>query len=66
MRTPIGNATGLDVELENAANACVLAAVWFDHMEECRNLVVVTVSEGIGTGVWANGATGARPQRHGR
>ncbi len=41
--------------MENAANACVLAAVWFDHMEDCRNLVVVTVSEGIGAGVWANG-----------
>ena len=33
LRTPISNATGLEVELENAANACVLAAVWFDRME---------------------------------
>jgi len=55
VRTPIAKATGLDVEIENAANACVLAAVWFDRMEECRNLVVVTVSEGIGTGVLVNG-----------
>jgi predicted NBD/HSP70 family sugar kinase len=55
IRTPIVKATGLEVELENAANACVLAAVWFDRLEECRNLVVVTVSEGIGTGVLANG-----------
>ena len=54
-RNPIGQATGLEVELENAANACVLAAVWFDHMESCRNLVVVTVSEGIGAGILANG-----------
>jgi predicted NBD/HSP70 family sugar kinase len=53
--TPIAKATGLEVELENAANACVLAAVWFDHMESCRNLVVVTVSEGIGTGILVNG-----------
>ena len=52
---PISKATGLEVELENAANACVLAAVWFDRMESCRNLVVVTVSEGIGTGVLING-----------
>jgi predicted NBD/HSP70 family sugar kinase len=54
IRDPIANATGLEVELENAANACVLAAVWFDHIQD-RNLVVVTVSEGIGTGVLANG-----------
>jgi predicted NBD/HSP70 family sugar kinase len=43
------------VEMENAANACVLAAVWFDRMESCSNLVVVTVSEGIGTGMLVNG-----------
>jgi predicted NBD/HSP70 family sugar kinase len=53
--TPIAKATGVEVELENAANACVLAAVWFDRMDSCRNLVVVTVSEGIGAGLFANG-----------
>ena len=51
----VAKATGLDVELENAANACVLAAAWFDHLEDCRNLVVVTVSEGIGIGILMNG-----------
>jgi predicted NBD/HSP70 family sugar kinase len=55
IRGAIAKATGLEVELENAANACVLAAVWFDRMESCRNLVVVTVSEGIGTGILING-----------
>jgi predicted NBD/HSP70 family sugar kinase len=55
LHTPISKATGFDVELENAANACVLAAVWFDHLEACRNVVVVTVSEGIGAGIYANG-----------
>jgi predicted NBD/HSP70 family sugar kinase len=55
LRNPIVKATGLEVELENAANACVLATVWFDRMEACRNLVVVTVSEGIGAGVLING-----------
>src|SRR5262249_16710686 len=55
LRTPIMKATGLEVELENAANACVLSAVWFEHMEACRNLVVVIVSEGIGTGIFMNG-----------
>jgi predicted NBD/HSP70 family sugar kinase len=54
IRNPLAEATGLEVELENAANACVLAAVWFDHAPE-RNLVVLTVSEGIGTGILANG-----------
>lgn len=55
IRGPISRATGIDVEFENAANACVLAAIWFDGMESCRNLVVVTVSEGIGAGILING-----------
>ena len=55
LRTPIAEATGLPVQLENAANACVLAALWFDRMERCSNLVVVTVSEGIGTGILMGG-----------
>jgi predicted NBD/HSP70 family sugar kinase len=52
---PIVKATGLEVVLENAANACVLATVWFNRMEYCRNFVVVTVSEGIGAGILMNG-----------
>jgi predicted NBD/HSP70 family sugar kinase len=55
LRGPIAKATGLEVVLENAANACVLAAVWFDHITDNQNVVVVTVSEGIGTGVLVNG-----------
>jgi predicted NBD/HSP70 family sugar kinase len=55
LRTPLVKATGLEVELENAANACVLAAVWFDRVDDVKNLVVITVSEGIGTGILANG-----------
>ena len=54
IRKPIEAASGLEVELENAANACALAAVWFDQMDS-GNLVVVTVSEGIGTGLLVNG-----------
>jgi predicted NBD/HSP70 family sugar kinase len=51
----IEHATGMKVELENAASACVLAEVWFGTAEKVRDLIVVTVSEGIGTGVFANG-----------
>lgn len=54
-KAAIERATQMRVELENAANACVLAEVWFGHTEKIRDLVVVTVSEGIGTGVFMNG-----------
>ncbi len=55
LKTPLSRATGLEVELENAANACALAEVWFGPNDNVRDLVVVTVSEGIGTGLFVNG-----------
>jgi len=54
-KAAIERATEMRVELENAANACVLAEVWFGHGGKVRDLVVVTVSEGLGTGVFTNG-----------
>ncbi len=55
LKGAIEKATGLRVELENAANACALAEVWFGHTEKIRDFVVVTISEGLGTGVFVNG-----------
>ncbi len=56
LKTPLERATGLPVELENAANACALAELWFGtNHASVRNLVTVTVSEGIGVGVVING-----------
>jgi len=55
LKTPLEKATGLPVELENAANACALAEFWFGPRREgVRNLVAVTVSEGVGTGLILN------------
>jgi predicted NBD/HSP70 family sugar kinase len=56
LKVQLENATGLSVDLENAANACALSEFWFGkHAEGIRNLVVVTVSEGIGVGMILNG-----------
>jgi predicted NBD/HSP70 family sugar kinase len=55
VKGPIAKATGLPVEVENAANACVLAEVWFGHTERVRDLVVITVAEGVGAGIFVNG-----------
>jgi predicted NBD/HSP70 family sugar kinase len=52
---PLEKATGLHVEMENAANACALAELWFGHREKARDMAVVTVSEGIGVGIVSNG-----------
>jgi predicted NBD/HSP70 family sugar kinase len=55
LKAPLESETGLPVELENAANACAMAETWFgNHAEGVHNLVAVTVSEGIGTGMILN------------
>lgn len=45
----------LQVELDNAANACLLSEWWFGRMDGVRNAVLITISEGLGTGILANG-----------
>jgi predicted NBD/HSP70 family sugar kinase len=56
LKTPLYQATGVPVEVENAANACALAEIWFDRRaENVRDLIAVTVSEGVGTGIIMNG-----------
>ncbi|MBV8675307.1 MAG: ROK family protein [Acidobacteriaceae bacterium] len=55
IKKAIEGKTGLPVALENAANACLVAELWFGRMEGVRNAVLVTISEGVGTGVFANG-----------
>jgi predicted NBD/HSP70 family sugar kinase len=47
--------TGLNTELENAANASLLAELWTGHLADVRNAVLVTISEGVGAGILANG-----------
>ena len=56
LKSQLEAAVGLPVALENAANACALAELWFgNHPEHLRHLVAVTVSEGIGVGLLVNG-----------
>jgi len=55
LKTPLEKATRLPVELENAANSCALSEICFGRRAEgLRNLVIVTVSEGIGCGLILN------------
>jgi len=46
---------GLPVMVENAATACLLAELTFGNLNGIRDIVLVTVSEGVGTGIFANG-----------
>lgn len=45
----------LKVELANAANACLLAELWSGRLDGVRNAVLITISEGVGGAILANG-----------
>jgi predicted NBD/HSP70 family sugar kinase len=53
----ISSATGLDVTVDNDANAAALAELWFGRPEvsQVRDFVMVLVAEGIGTGIVFDG-----------
>ena len=53
----IKKATGLDVIIDNDANAVALAELWFgsEEIRKTRNFITVLVAEGIGTGIIIDG-----------
>jgi predicted NBD/HSP70 family sugar kinase/DNA-binding XRE family transcriptional regulator len=55
IKSRVEQATGLPVVADNVANACALSEVWFGLSDGMHDLVVVNVSEGLGTGIFANG-----------
>ena len=55
LRAALERGTGLRVELENAANTCVLGEIWFGEQSGFQHLALVAVAEGIGVGVISNG-----------
>lgn len=56
IRGTLQKALKVQVELENAANACLLSEVWFGHMEGIQNAVLVTIAEGVGAAAIVNGS----------
>jgi predicted NBD/HSP70 family sugar kinase len=55
IKSRVEQTTGLPVVVDNVANACALSEVWFGYSDGLKDLVVVNVSEGLGTGIFANG-----------
>ncbi len=55
IKSRVEQATGLPVVADNVANACALSEIWFGLSDGMHDLVVVNVSEGLGTGIFANG-----------
>jgi len=55
LKRGIENEMGLPVEVENAAVSSLISELWFGRMDGVRNAALLTVSEGIGAGILADG-----------
>jgi predicted NBD/HSP70 family sugar kinase len=55
LRGALEKALKLQVEIDNDANACLLAESWYGRLMGVRNAVLVAVSEGVGTAILAGG-----------
>lgn len=54
LRSALERETGLSVEIENAANVCLLGELWFRTARDARDLALIAVAEGIGVAVMSN------------
>ncbi len=55
IKSTVEQAMRLQVELLNEAYACLLAELWSGKLDGIRNAVLVTVNEGVGAAILANG-----------
>jgi predicted NBD/HSP70 family sugar kinase len=57
LRGRLASATGFPVQIENSGRACALAQVWEARTVAApvRNLVYISVSDGVGVGIVVNG-----------
>ena len=58
LRSLLTSAMGVPVFIENGANACALAELWFGEHPDVRNLVAVTIADGIDVGLLIDGQLG--------
>jgi predicted NBD/HSP70 family sugar kinase len=55
IKRTIERGLGLPTEMENAATSALMSELWFGRMDGIRDAVLITVSEGLGAGILANG-----------
>jgi predicted NBD/HSP70 family sugar kinase len=55
LKAALEDTTGLQVEIDNDANVCLTSELWFGRLHGARNVVLVAISEGVGTAILASG-----------
>jgi predicted NBD/HSP70 family sugar kinase len=55
LRKVLQRRTGLQVEMENEANVSLIDEIWSGRIGDYQNIVLVSISEGIGAAILVNG-----------
>lgn len=55
LRSALEEVSGLQVEIDNDANVCLISELWFGRLEGAKNVVLVAVAEGVGAAILTGG-----------
>lgn len=55
LKKALEEASGLQVEIDNDANVCLISELWFGRLQGAKDVVLVAVAEGVGAAVLAGG-----------
>ena len=55
LKRALENVSGLQVEIDNDANVCLISELWFGRIQGAKNVVLVAVAEGVGAAILAGG-----------
>lgn len=55
LKEALEEASGLQVEIDNDANVCLISELWFGRLQGVKDVVLVAVAEGVGAAILAGG-----------
>jgi transcriptional regulator of PTS gene len=55
LKKAIEQVSGLQVEIDNDANVCLISELWFGRLQGAKNVVLVAVAEGVGAAILTGG-----------
>ena len=55
LKKTLEGVSGLQVEIDNDANVCLISELWFGRLQGAKNVVLVAVAEGVGAAILTGG-----------
>ncbi|WP_263408512.1 ROK family protein [Terriglobus tenax] len=55
LRKALEDVSGLQVEIDNDANVCLISELWFGRLQGAKDVALVAVAEGVGAAILAGG-----------